>query len=84
MFNWIKLWITDNIVKKIISWIPMDKVEKWLKSSFKIVIPYSIAIFLLQSFLFSWIPTGIITFPISIWTLVMAIYGTYALFLIKK
>lgn len=84
MIEAIKLWIIDNIIKKIISWIPIQKVEEWLKKSFKIIIPYSILVFALQYFLFSWIPTEIITFPINIWTIVMAVYGVYALFLIKK
>lgn len=84
MLTAIKLWITDSIIKKIISWIPMKKVEEWLKKSFKIVIPYSILVFVLQYFLFSWIPTEIITFPINIWTIVMAVYGLYALFIVDK
>lgn len=84
MLTIIKLWIVDNIIKKILSWIPMKKVEGWLKKSFKIVIPYSILVFVLQYFLFGWLPTEIITFPISIWTIIMAIYGLYALFFIDK
>ena len=84
MLDAIKLWITDSIVKKIINWLPMKTIEEWLKKSFKIVIPYSVLVFILQYFLFAWIPTDIITFPISIWTIVMAIYGLYSLFFICK
>lgn len=84
MLNIIKLWIVDNIIKKIINWLPMHKIEEWLKKSFKIVIPYSIIAFTIQYFLFGWFPKEIITFPIKIWTIIMAIYGLYALFFIKN